>query len=70
MAIVYDTSRSPVEGSKFPHISHAHPTYFVWLNLINPIRLVFCYGFHPMFIKRMTTQKAFADGPFTPVPVQ
>ena len=70
MAIVYDTSRSPVEESIFLHFSHSYPAYFVWLNLINPIRLVFCHGFHSLFAKWMTTQRACTDGPFTPVPVQ
>ena len=70
MAIVYDTSRSPVEESIFLPFSHTSPTFSVWLNLINPMRLVFCYGFHPIFVKRMAIQKACTDGPFTPVPVQ
>ena len=70
MAIVYDTSRAPVEESKFLPFSHISPTLSVWLNLINLMRLVFCHGFHPMLAKRMTTQRPFTDGPFNPVPLQ
>lgn len=70
MAIVYDTSRFPVEGSFFPPVSQLPNKIFVRFSLSNPISRVRFWVCRKPLCEVATAQQACADKAFTPVPVQ
>ena len=69
MAIVYDTSRSPVEGSFFPPRSHSPIRLFSRFNLFNPKFWVRSWAWCFVLRKAQTAQQAFTNKAFTPVPM-
>ena len=69
MAIVYDTSRSPVEESFFPPRSQSPFRLFSRFNLFNPKLWVRSWAWCLLFFKAHTAQQAFTHKALIPVPV-